>query len=112
LDRTAANVLQVLRVAARIDRRFRASDLAALGLFTPDQVHRALEISVQEKMAGSTPVADLPDVHRRIAQRLEERGTSSGTLGYHLEQAGQLLAAAHAYLRAGLEADELHDPAG
>ncbi len=131
LERMAASVLQVLRVAARIDRQFRASDLAALGLYTAEQVHRALEISVQEKLvmgsgdrfsfvhdtlreklAGSVPAADLPDMHRRIAQRLEERGASSGTLGYHLEQAGQPLAAAHAYLRAGLEADELHDPAG
>ncbi|HEY8212279.1 MAG TPA: protein kinase [Myxococcaceae bacterium] len=131
LDRVPASVLQVLRVAARIDRQFRASDLSALGLFQPADVQKALRIALderlvvgagdvhgfvhdtlREKLAGQRPVGHVQDVHRRIAHRLEERGASPGVLGYHLEQAGDDLGAAQAFLRAGLEADEMNDPTG
>jgi len=131
LDRVPSSVLQVLRVAARIDRQFRASDLSALGLFQPADVINALGIAfnehlvvgsgdlygfvhdtLREKLAGQRPVGHVQDVHRRIAHRLEERGASAGMLGYHLEQAGDDLAAAQAFLRAGLEADDLRDPTG
>jgi tetratricopeptide (TPR) repeat protein len=130
LERVPPGALQILRVAARIDRHFRASDLTALGLFQAPDVQRALETAVRErlvvgggdrysfvhdtlreKLAAST-TGHLQDVHRRIAHQLEERGASAGMLGYHLEQAGDQLAAAQAFLRAGLEADELSDPSG
>jgi len=131
LDRVPGSALQVLRVAARIDRQFRASDLAALGLFQQADVQKALQIALRErlvvgsgdvygfvhdtlreKLAAQRPLGHVQDVHRRIAHRLEERGASAGMLGYHLEQAGDDLAAAQAFLRAGLEADELRDPTG
>lgn len=131
LERLDASALRVLRVAARIDRQFRGSDLSALGLFSPEEVQSALQAAQQErlctrtgdrysfshdalreKLSGSVEADRAADIHRRIAQRLEERGASPGTLAHHLRMAGEPVASARAYLRAGLEADELHDPHG
>lgn len=121
----------VLSVAAMFDRRFRISDLEALGLFTSQEVRAAITAAEQqrlcvvtgdrctfahdtlrERLAAEEPREDVADIHRRIGERLEQRGAPPGTLGYHWEKAGQPLRAANAYLEAGLEADRLLDPIG
>jgi tetratricopeptide (TPR) repeat protein len=128
LDET---VLRVLRVAALIDRRFQLSDLEALGLFSPLEVRAAVAAAeeqklctvtgdrctfvhdtVRERLASDGRLEDVADIHRRIGERLRQRGAPAGTLGYHWEQAGEPLRAASAYLEAGLEADRLLDPVG
>ncbi|HEX8702464.1 MAG TPA: protein kinase [Myxococcaceae bacterium] len=124
-------VLRVLRVAALIDRRFRLSDLEALGLFSPLEVRAAVAAAeeqklvsvtadrctfahdtVRERLASDGRLTNVADIHRRIGERLKQRGAPAGTLGYHWEQAGEPLHAASAYLEAGLEADKLLDPMG
>jgi serine/threonine protein kinase/tetratricopeptide (TPR) repeat protein len=124
-------VLRVLRVAARIDRRFRISDVEALGLFTPSEVKAAISAAedqklcvvagdrctfthdiIRERLASDARLEDVADTHRRIGERLLQRGAAPGTLGYHWERAGEPLRAASAYLEAGLEADRLLDPIG
>jgi tetratricopeptide (TPR) repeat protein len=126
LDET---VLRVLRVAALFDRRFRLSDLEALGLFSPLEVRAAVAAAeeqklctvtgdrctfahdtVRERLAADGSLEDVADIHRRIGERLRQRGAPAGTLGYHWEQAGEPLRAASAYVEAGLEADKLLDP--
>ncbi len=128
LDET---VLQVLRVAALMDRRFRLSDLEALGLFSPLEVRAAVAAAeeqrlctvagdrctfvhdtVRERLASDGRLEGVADIHRRIAERLRQRGAPAGTRGYHWEHAGEPLHAASAYLEAGLEADKLLDPVG
>jgi tetratricopeptide (TPR) repeat protein len=128
LDET---VLRVLRVAALIDRRFRLSDLEALGLFSPLEVRAAVVAAEEQKLCTVTGdrctfvhdtvrewlaldggKEDVADIHRRIGERLRQRGTPAGRLGYHWEQAGEPMRAASAYLEAGLEADKLLDPIG
>jgi eukaryotic-like serine/threonine-protein kinase len=124
-------VLRVLRVAARIDRGFRLSDLEALGLFSPGEVREAVTAAeaqklcvvsgdrcifahdtLRERLASDPRLEDVADTHRRIGERLRQRGAPPGTLGYHWEKAGEPLRAASAYLEAGLEADRLLDPLG
>jgi len=124
-------VLRVLRVAALIDRRFRLSDVEALGLFSPLEVRAAVAAAeeqklctvtadrctfahdtVRERLALDGSREDVADIHRRISERLRQRGAPAGTLGYHWEKAGEPLRAASAYLEAGLEADKLLDPIG
>jgi tetratricopeptide (TPR) repeat protein len=124
-------VLRVLRVAALIDRRFRISDLEALGLFSPVEVRAAVAAAeeqrlctvlgdrctfvhdtLRERLATDERIGDVADIHRRIGERLQQRGAPPGTLGYHWEHAGEPLYAASAYLDAGLEADKLLDPMG
>jgi tetratricopeptide (TPR) repeat protein len=124
-------VLRVLRVAALFDRRFRLSDLEALGLFSPLEVRAAVAAAeeqklctvtgdrctfahdtVRERLASDGHLEDVADIHRRIGERLRQRGVPPGTLGYHWEQAGEPLLAASAYVEAGLEADRLLDPIG
>ncbi|HEX8700373.1 MAG TPA: AAA family ATPase, partial [Myxococcaceae bacterium] len=126
-----APVRRVLRVAALIDRRFRLSDLEALGLFSPLEVRAAVAAAeaqklcsvtgdrctfahdtVREQLALDGGPEDGVDIHRRIAERLKQRGAPAGTLGYHWEQAGEPMLAARAYLEAGLEADRMLDPIG
>jgi tetratricopeptide (TPR) repeat protein len=63
-------------------------------------------------MESTVSPSRLADIHGRIADRLTQRQVPAGTLGHHLERAGRQLPAAHAYFKAGLEADDLHDPAG
>ncbi|HLL03412.1 MAG TPA: protein kinase, partial [Myxococcaceae bacterium] len=128
LDET---VLRVLRVAALIDRRFRLSDLEALELFSPLEVRAAVAAAeeqklctvtgdrctfvhdtVRERLALDGRQQDVADIHRRIGERLRQRGAPAGTLGYHWEQAGEPLRAASAYVEAGLEADRMLDPIG
>ncbi|MBN1206248.1 MAG: protein kinase [Myxococcaceae bacterium] len=131
LERLEESVLRVLRVAALFDRRFRLSDLEALGLFSPLEVRIAITAAeeqqlcvvtgdrcafahdvLRERLAGDARREDVADTHLRIGERLRERGAPPGTLAYHWEQAGQPLRAASAYLEAGLEADRLLDPIG
>jgi tetratricopeptide (TPR) repeat protein len=124
-------VLRVLRVAALIDRRFWLSDLEALGLFSSLEVRAAVAAAeeqklctvkgdrctfvhdtVRERLALDGSLEDMADIHRRIGERLRQRGAPAGTLGYHWERAGEPMHAASAYLEAGLEADRLLDPIG
>ncbi len=131
LGRLDEPVLRVLRVAALIDRRFRISDLEALGLFSPLEVRAAIAAAEEQRLCGVTgdrctfthdtlrerlaldrKVEELADIHRRIAERLKQRGAPPGALGHHWEHAGEPLRAASAYLEAGLEADRLLDPIG
>jgi tetratricopeptide (TPR) repeat protein len=131
LERLEEPVLRVLRVAALFDRRFRLSDLEALGLFSPLEVRIAITAAeeqrlcvvtkdrcafahdtLRERLAGDARLGDVADIHRRIGERLRERGAPPGTLAYHWEKAGQPLRSASAYLEAGLDADRLLDPIG
>jgi eukaryotic-like serine/threonine-protein kinase len=131
LERLDEEVLKVLRVAALFDRRFRISDLESLGLFSAQEVKAAIAIAeeqrlcivagdrvsfahdmLRERLAADCRLADAADIHRRIGERLQQRGAPPGTLGYHWEKAGQLLRSASAYLEAGLDADRLLDPIG
>ncbi len=131
LDRLDEEVLKVLRVAALFDRRFRLSDLEALGLFSPLEVRAAITAAedqrlcvvsgdrctfvhdtLRERLAADGKLENVADIHRRIGERLRQRAAPPGTLGYHWEKAGQPLRSASAYLEAGLEADRLLDPIG
>lgn len=131
LERLDEEVLKVLRVAALFDRRFRLSDLEALGLFSPLEVRAAVTAAeeqrlcivsgdrctfvhdtLRERLAADGRLENVADIHRRIGERLRERSAPPGTLGYHWEKAGQPLRAAGAYLDAGLEADKMLDPIG
>ncbi|HYI03142.1 serine/threonine-protein kinase PknK [Hyalangium sp.] len=131
LERLDEEVLRVLRVAALMDRRFRLSDLEALGVFSPLEVRAAITAAeeqrlcivvgdrctfahdtLRERLVADGRLKDVPDIHRRIGERLRERGAPPGTLGYHWEKAGQPLRSASAYLEAGLDADRLLDPIG
>jgi len=131
LERLEEEALKVLRVAALFDRRFRISDLESLGLFSTQEVRTAITMAeeqrlcivagdrvtfahdvLRERLAADYRQADTADIHRRIGERLQQRGAPPGTLGYHWEKAGQPLRSASAYLEAGLDADRLLDPIG
>jgi tetratricopeptide (TPR) repeat protein/tRNA A-37 threonylcarbamoyl transferase component Bud32 len=131
LERLDEEVLKVLRVAALFDRRFRISDLESLGLFSAEEVQAAITVAeeqrlcivagdrvtfahdvLREQLVADCRLADAADIHRRIGERLQQRGAPPGTLGYHWEKAGQPLRSASAYLEAGLDADRLLDPIG
>lgn len=131
LERLDEEALKVLRVAALFDRRFRISDLESLGLFSAQEVRAAITVAeeqrlcivagdrvtfshdvLRERLAADYRQADTADIHRRIGERLKQRGAPPGTLGYHWEKAGQPLRSASAYLEAGLDADRLLDPIG
>jgi len=131
LERLEEEALKVLRVAALFDRRFRISDLESLGLFSTQEVRTAITRAeeqrlcivagdrvtfahdvLRERLAADYRQADTADIHRRIGERLQQRGAPPGTLGYHWEKAGQPLRSASAYLEAGLDADRLLDPIG
>ncbi|ADO75722.1 serine/threonine-protein kinase PknK [Stigmatella aurantiaca] len=122
---------RVLRVAALIGRRFLGSDLAALGLFTQEEVRTALVAaeaqrlcsssgdtctfsseSVRERLAAYEVELEEDDaaIHRRIAERLRQRNAPSATLGPHWEKAGETMRAASVYVEAGLEAERLLEP--
>jgi hypothetical protein len=131
LRRLPARLAQVLSSAALIGRQFTVTELRALGLHPPSDVVEAVAESerlwlcrvegdvctfvhdtIREHLASSAAPARLRDIHARIARVIELRGAPPGTLGGHLEQAGETQAAAEAYARAGLEADRLHDAVG
>jgi tetratricopeptide (TPR) repeat protein len=131
LERLDTETLKVLRIASLIDRTFRISDVASLGLFTQEQVDRALETArsfrlctldgdrctfahdtIRERLAGSLKPEEAPPIHHRIALRLEEREASFGARAYHYQRAGDAARAAAAFVEAGLEADRVHDPIG
>src|SRR5207302_2041998 len=95
LDRLDPKHLQVLRVAAQIDRQFLLSDVEALGLFEASEPRAALEAAradrlctvegdrwtfshdtIREELAVRSEGLDLSQIHRRIATRLDERGAS------------------------------------
>jgi eukaryotic-like serine/threonine-protein kinase len=124
-----APVRRVLRVAALMGRRFLGSDLAALGLFTPEEVREALAAAeahrlcsssgdactfasdtVREQLAAHLAGEDAADIHRRIGERLRLRHAPPATLGLHWEKAGETMRAASAYVEAGLEAERLLEP--
>ncbi len=121
----------VLGVAALIGRQFHLSDVIGLGLYAAAAVHAAVDDAarhllcradgdritfahdtVREHLESTVSPGRLADIHGRIADRLAQRKVPAGTLGHHLERAGRPLPAAQAYFKAGLEADDLHDPAG
>jgi tetratricopeptide (TPR) repeat protein len=121
----------VLGVGALIGRQFQMSDVIGLGLFDDAAVRAAVAAAarhhlcradgdritfahdtVREHLESTVPLARLPELHGRIAERLAARGIGAGPLGHHMERAGRLLPAAQAYFAAALEADRLHDPAG
>ena len=131
LERLGEEVLRVLRVAALFDRRFRMSDLEALGLFSPVEVRAAIlaaeeqrlctvsgdrcafvHDTLRERLVSDAQFEDVADIHRRIGERLAQRSAPPGALGYHWEKANQPLRAASAYLEAALEADRMMDPIG
>jgi tetratricopeptide (TPR) repeat protein len=131
LEQLRSDARAVLGVAALIGRQFQLSDVVGLGLFAAAAVHAAVDAAaahllcradgdkitfahdtVREHLESTVSPGRLPDIHGRIADRLAVRKVPAGTLGHHLERAGRHLPAAHAYFAAGLEADELHDPAG
>jgi tetratricopeptide (TPR) repeat protein len=131
LRRLPARLAQVLSSAALIGRQFTLTDLKALGLHPPEDVLDAVSESerlwlcrvegdactfvhdtIREHLASAAAPERLHEIHARIARALEARGAPPGTLGGHLEQAGETQQAAEAYVQAGLEADRLHDAVG
>lgn len=131
LELLEPRVLRVLQVAAVMDRHFLLSDLAELGLFTAEQVRAAVaqgeaqrvcwargdqgtfvHDAIRERLVTLLEPQALLDAHRRIAHRLLARGASPGTLGYHLERAGEQLSAVRAFMAAAMESESLHDPVG
>jgi tetratricopeptide (TPR) repeat protein len=130
-DQLPERARAVLSVAARVDRRFLRSDIAGLGLFSDAEIqaavreaeHRHLCLldddgatfvhdAVREHLAALVAPDRRADVHARIADQLRRRSAPLGTLAYHLDQAGQVVAAASAFHRAALEAERLSDPGG
>jgi tetratricopeptide (TPR) repeat protein len=135
LQRTLAglktDVQRVLSVAALFGDQFKASDVTELGVFPADQVQRAIveavrhyvcrasggtfvfaHESIREHLEATTDQGQVPHLHGLIAQQLQRRGGSPAALAYHLECAGNLMAASRSYFEAGLEYDALHDPTG
>jgi tetratricopeptide (TPR) repeat protein len=131
LRRLDPAVRDVLAAAALIGRQFLITDLRMLGLFEHRDIDAALRAAerhclcrvthdvgsfvhdtIREHLEGTVPAARLPEIHGRIARQLQRRGAPAGTLGRHLECAGESRAAAEAYREAGLAADRLHDPRG
>jgi eukaryotic-like serine/threonine-protein kinase len=131
LDHLAEGLRVILRVAALMGRTFHASDLAELGRFDRADVQRAIDWavhtrlcridgdtctfthdSIREHLVSSLAPEARPEAHRGIAEILHKRGGAPGTLAYHLERAGEPLAAARNYYESALEADRLHDPMG
>jgi tetratricopeptide (TPR) repeat protein len=130
LRRLPAPSLSILAGAALMGRQFSITDLhaleasraevdeslreaARLGLcrLTGD-VCTFVHDTIREQLESGLSAARLPDLHRQIARQLQRRGAPAGTLGRHLEQAGEPQAAADAFFNAGLEAERLHDPRG
>lgn len=124
-------VLRVLRAAALLGRQFRAEDLSELGLFGAGEVESALAEAeahwlcrpeaekwlfvhdvIRESLEASVPVAELPEIHRRIATLLRRRGAPPGALARHLEHAGETMAAVDAHAAAARAAEREHDPVG
>jgi hypothetical protein len=139
LRRLETGVRDVLAAAALIGRQFSVTDLRLLDLFDDDEIDAAMHASqqqclcrvtgqgdgatrqeigsfvhdtIREHLESSVPAARLPEIHARIARQLQRRGAPAGTLGRHLERAGDIRAAADAYSEAGIAADRLHDPRG
>ena len=121
----------VLAVGALIGRQFALEDLAALGLFEPAAVERAVAEAeraclcraddgvvvlahegVRDRLSARIPAEDRRDHHARIARRVAESGGDPGVLAHHLEQAGEASRAADAFLDAGARASRLQDPLG
>ncbi|WP_438009355.1 protein kinase [Sorangium sp. So ce321] len=131
LCRLDPSVTRVLGVAALLGRQFSVALLPSLGLMGEDEVRAALaraeqlylcritadcctfvHHTIREELEATVAEAERPDIHRRIARRLEEQGQPPGARAYHLSRAGESQAAAEAYLMAGLASYEQHDPAG
>jgi hypothetical protein len=131
LRRLPARLAQVLSSAALIGRQFTLTELRALGLHPANDVTEAVVESerlslcrvegdvctfvhdtIREHLASAAAPARLQEIHARIARVIGLRGAPPGTLGGHLEQAGDTQAAAEAYVQAGLDADRLHDAVG
>ncbi|MEM9460533.1 MAG: protein kinase [Myxococcota bacterium] len=131
VDQLPEEARTVLGVAAMLGRQFSLPALGRLNLLPAERVAQAL---VEGERAGLLRVegergelvhdairtqlqASVPDrrrarVHRSIAAALRKRGAEPGTLAHHLEQSGDALGAALAYLEAGHHAERLHDPKG
>lgn len=131
IGQLSERVRSILSVAARVDRRFLLSDIVGLGLFSSAEVEAAVleaqrrhlcrldddgasfvHDAVREHLAQLVAEDRRADVHARIAGQLRRRGAPLGTLAYHLDQAGQAVAAATAFHQAALEAERLSDPGG
>lgn len=122
---------RVLGVAAMLGRRFSLPTLGRLNLLPPDRVAQALvegeragllrvegergelvHDAIRTQLQQSVAPKRRARVHGRIAAALRKRGAEPGTLAHHLEQSGDGLGAALAYLEAGHHAERLHDPKG
>lgn len=131
LARLDPDVLSVMSVAALFGNQFALSDMIALGLFPEDRVLLAVADATRHYLTRTTGDVcafvhesirkhlevmlvpeRLPELHGRIAQQLQQRGSSPATLAYHAERAGNLVEASRLHLEAGLEFDGLHDPVG
>jgi eukaryotic-like serine/threonine-protein kinase len=129
--RLQPTLMAVLGAAALMGRQFSVTDLRTLGAFSAAEVDEAVGAAVRqglcrisgdlcsfahdtvrEQLESTVPPPRLPELHRLIARQLERRGVPAGTLGRHLEQAGEDQAAGEAFFQAGLEAEKLHDPRG
>jgi tetratricopeptide (TPR) repeat protein len=131
LRRLPPHVIQVLSSAALIGRQFTITELVALGIHSAADIAEGVAESerlwlcrvdgdarifahdtIREHLAGAAAPERLRETHGRIARVLERRGAPPGTLGGHLELAGETQQAAEAYFQGGMEADRLHDAVG
>lgn len=127
VDRLSRESVEVLQTAAILGRDFDLGDLegfwpraqigpaldeaTALGLCRCDEgrcsfVHEV----VVERLTGDLGPAVRSAMHRQCARVLEARNSCRGIVARHLELGGARAEALEAYLEAGREADELHDP--
>ena len=123
--------IEILGAAAMMGRHFLVSDLVGLDLFDQAEVRAAVSDAdrlclvrvaddschfvhdtIREHLEGTVPTARLREIHAAVARQLVRRGAAPAARGRHLEEAGEVRAAAKAYAEAGLEASRMHDPRG
>ena len=133
LRHVAARAREVLGIASLIGRQFRISDLQRITApetatqDVEDAVREAVELSlcrvdrddcafvhdvIRDHLETTVPAARSRELHARIAQVLQARETPAATLAYHLDRAGDRVAAAAKYVDGGIEADRMHDLVG
>jgi eukaryotic-like serine/threonine-protein kinase len=129
--RLDARQIEILGAAAMMGRHFLVSDLVGLDLFDQADVRAAVSDAdrlclvrvagdschfvhetIREHLEATVPTARLREIHAAVARQLVRRGAAPAARGRHLEQAGEVRAAARAYAEAGLEATRMHDPRG
>ena len=133
LEHVPERVRDILGIASLLGRQFRRSALREVA--APDirahevdaAVREAVDLAlcradqdecvfvhdvIRDHLETTVPIERRPALHARIAHTLREHGAPAATLAYHLDQAGDVGAAAAKYFDGGIEADRVHDLVG